>query len=177
MRTRWALRILRCLESSIVSENLQSKTVGVHRHTFTTIRSSCMLTTAHTTTSAGIRNRLLRSPATRKPQNIGRLIRSTVLASRWDAERPDSLGPDNPVLQAAGVKSWTTLERKALLILFELRDGTITVIPNRATLRGEGQGWIVLSDHIKLPDTCTECELGDAALRAFEMCVPWKPKR
>ena len=109
--------------------------------------------------------------------HIGHLIRSTILASRWDAERPDSLGPDNPVLQAAGVKSWTTLERKALLILFELRDGTITVIPNRATLRGEGQGWIVLSDHIKLPDTCTESELGDAALRAFEMCVPWKPKR
>ena len=31
---------------------------------------------------------------------IGQLIRSTVLASRWDAEHADSLGSDNPVLQA-----------------------------------------------------------------------------
>ena len=108
---------------------------------------------------------------------IGQLIRSTVLASRWDAEHAESLGSDNPVLQAAGVKSWTTMERKALLIHVELRDGTFTVIPNRATLRGEGQGWIVLDDQITLPEDCTDEELGDAAVRAFEMCVPWKPKR
>jgi hypothetical protein len=105
------------------------------------------------------------------------MIRATVLASRWDAEHPDSLGPDNPVLRAAGVKSWTTLERKALLVHFELRDETFTVIPNRATLRGEGQGWVGLDDHITLPDACTDTELGDAALRAFQMCIPWKPKR
>jgi hypothetical protein len=110
-------------------------------------------------------------------QVIGERIRETVLASRWDAETPDSLGPDNPVLQAACVKSWTTLERTALLVLFELRDDEFTVTPNRATVRGEGQGWIGLVHRITLPDTCTDAELGDAAIRAFDMCVPWKPKR
>jgi len=108
---------------------------------------------------------------------IGELIRSTVLASRWDAEHADSLGADNPVLQAAGVKSWTTMERKALLIHVGLRDGTFTVTPNRATLRGEGRGWSGLDEHITLPEDCTDEELGDAAVRVFAMCVPWKPKR
>lgn len=108
---------------------------------------------------------------------IGRLIRSTVPASHWDATSPDPLGSDNPVLQAAGVRSWTNLERKALLILFELQDGTITIIPNRATLRGEGKGWIGLNDKTHFPDECTDTELGDAALKAFEMCLPWRPAR
>jgi len=108
---------------------------------------------------------------------IGQLIRSTVLASRWDAERADPLDSDNPVLRAAGVKSWTTMERKALLIHVGLRDGSFTVIPNRATLRGEGRGWSGLDEQITLPESCTDGELGDAAVRAFEMCVPWKPKR
>jgi hypothetical protein len=107
---------------------------------------------------------------------IGELIRSTILASRWDAEHSDPLDGDNPVLQAAGVKSWTTLERKALLIHFELRDGTFTMIPNRATVRGEGRGWCGLDDQVILADACTDAELGDAAVRAFEKCIPWKPK-
>jgi hypothetical protein len=108
---------------------------------------------------------------------IGHLVRSTVLASRWDAEHADSLGSDNPVLKAAGVKSWTAMERKALLIHVGLRDDTFTVIPNRATLRGEGRGWSGLDEHITLPEDCTDAELGDAVARAFGMCIPWKPKR
>ena len=108
--------------------------------------------------------------------DIGVLIRSTVLASRWDAERPDPLGPDDPVLKAAGVKSWRPLEQKAVLIHFEMRDGTISIVPNRAPRRGEGQGWIAMDDSATLPDTCTDAELGDAAMRAFDDCIQWQPK-
>ena len=107
---------------------------------------------------------------------IGHLIRSTVLASRWDAEHAEPLGSDNPVLRAAGVKSWTTMERKALLIHMELRHSTFTVIPNRATVKGEGRGWSGLEQQTTLPEACTDTELGDVVVRAFEMCVPWKPK-
>ena len=69
------------------------------------------------------------------------------------------------------------MERKALLIHVGLREGTFTVIPYRATLRGEGRGWSGLEEHITLPEDCTDEELGDVAVQAFEICVPWKPKR
>ena len=108
---------------------------------------------------------------------IGQAIRSAVLASRRDAEHADPLGPDNPVLQVAGVKSWIAMERKAFLVHVGLRDGTFTVIPNRASLRSEGRGWSRLNEQITLPDDCTDAELGEAAVCAFEICVPWKPNR
>ena len=107
---------------------------------------------------------------------VGELIRSTLWASRWDAEHPDPLDHDNPVLQAASVKTWITLERKALLVHFGLQKATITVTPNRAATRGEGRGWCGLDECMTLREDCSDTELGDAARRAFKMCIPWKAK-
>lgn len=110
------------------------------------------------------------------PSEIGALVRSVLQASRWDAEAPDPDRQDNPILKAAGVRSWRQLERESRLVGIALQNEQISVCPYRATRPGEGEGFLVMDDAATTQSAhCSDEELGAAVLDGLNRAVPWRP--
>lgn len=75
--------------------------------------------------------------------------------------------PD-PILEAAGVKSWATFHKGAQLVSLTSDDDQIAVSPN--INKGAREGFIPLPDDIVVSATVTVDALGEAIEQAFAAC-------
>lgn len=81
----------------------------------------------------------------------------------------DTPVPPSPVLEAAGVKSWSTFHKGAKLISLSADSERITLTPNRNEGPREGFNPMAAAE-LSIPATATDDELGAAIERAFADC-------
>lgn len=121
---------------------------------------------------------VVRANAADQRAELGAKVRSVLRASRWDAQAPDPEGKSNPVLKAAGVRSWRQLERESRLVGVVLEKDQISLYPYRATRRGEGEGFLVMDDaRTTMASSCSDSELAAAVLEALQRAIAWRPAR
>ncbi len=119
-------------------------------------------------------------PDRSKAGEFGGMIRATLEQSKTGVAMPDN--PQKffrPLLEDIGVKSWERLHREALYIAVEFENGAITLTPHRTGgMVGMTRGFNMLNERArKLPESCSDLELGSAALAAFSDCEPYDVTR
>lgn len=111
-----------------------------------------------------------------KAAELGGMVREALGLSETGAAMPDN--PQKffkPLLDDIGVKSWGRLHREALYVVAEMESGAITLTPHRTGgMVGMTRGFNMLNDRArKLPESCSDLELGSAVLAAFSDCEPY----
>ena len=79
-----------------------------------------------------------------------------------------------PLLSELGVSSWEPLSTEALYVVIDRMDGQLTLTPHQTGgMVGMERGFNCLNDRIRrLPEDCSDMELGSAMLAAFSDCEP-----
>jgi len=107
------------------------------------------------------------------PDALGVAIRNSLAQqSILDAEQLNYGEFTKPVLAAAGLKSWSQVQRKSKLCEITRTGGVISVVPTRnGGAAGTDRGFHELeAQAISLPTSATPHELGAAVLSGFERC-------
>lgn len=74
---------------------------------------------------------------------------------------------DNPILQEAGIKRWSTFRKKAFCVAVGVEQGEMIV---SSTTNEGSEGFAYLDNDILLPATSTVAEVGEAINSALKRC-------
>ena len=110
-------------------------------------------------------------PSQSLPNEIGRAVLDALSHSGEIIPHPTewkSPDEDNPILQAAGIKRWSTFQKGARTVDIGLYGEQLMLTPTRS----EGtEGFAHLDHDVTLPATATATEVGEAVQQALARCV------
>lgn len=86
-----------------------------------------------------------------------------------DINPRESPMPPSPILQAAGVKSWSTFYKGAKLVAVRSDDTHLTFSPTVNEGKRNGFGWLE-DAKLSIPATASLAELGEALKKAIAAC-------
>lgn len=110
-------------------------------------------------------------PSQSLPDVIGRAVLDALTHSGEIIPHPTewkSPDEDNPILQAAGIKRWSTFQKGARTVDIGLYGEQLMLTPTRS----EGaDGFAHLDTDVILPATSTAAEVGEAVKQALTQCA------
>jgi hypothetical protein len=107
------------------------------------------------------------------PGEIGRAMRRALESSRRGVSLPEDWEAHiEPLYSAAGVGDWTGLQEETLACTISRENGHLDILPSRnGGVRGDTRGFHPLPERrLQLPAHCSDSELGEGLLAAFEKC-------
>ena len=111
-----------------------------------------------------------RLDVTASPSEIGDALLEALSRSGRVVPHPTewkSVDEDNPILQAAGIKRWSTFRKGSWCLSISLRE-ELSLIP---TVNEGSDGFGHLPDDaVRLPTTATALEVGEAVQQALSRC-------
>lgn len=109
-------------------------------------------------------------PSDASVEDLGLAVRKVLAASSSGVPHPqDWTAVSSPVLEAAGVRSWSTFERDALVCEIADEDEVLAFTPTRNL--GAGKGYEHKNDQeVRIPSISSYAEIGSALLQAFGSC-------
>ena len=99
---------------------------------------------------------------------LGEFVRNILDSSKVDIPDPDPKTYQNPVVKAAGAKSWFGFAKEATSVFLFEENGTVEILPSKWA--GRKEGVIVLDDKPILASSDNPNELGQALRKAFDLC-------
>jgi hypothetical protein len=111
---------------------------------------------------------VLSMPDNDDPKLLGEYVRKILDCSKTDIPDPDPKTYQNPVVDAAGAKSWIAFAKDSQRVSFFEENGVVQLLPSK--WGGKKEGVIVLHEKPVTASSDNLNELGQALLKAFDLC-------